>query len=203
MESQDTAAEKADKAESSDPSNRALEAFRKTGALLEGHFVLRSGLHSRQFFQCALLLQHAELASELCRDLAVKCRGMKYDAIVSPAMGGILVGQELARHLRTRHIFAEKAEGKLAIRRFTIKPGERFLVAEDVVTTGSAVRETIALVTAAGGEIAGVAAIVERGEKIDFGAPFVSLLQLKVETFPADALPEDLQKIPAVKPGSK
>ena len=184
---------------------KVLAAFRKTGALLEGHFKLRSGLHSRQFFQCALLLQHAELASELCGDLAAQVRdlGLKFDAVVSPAMGGILVGQDVARHLRTRHLFAEKAEGKLAIRRFQIQPGERFLVAEDVVTTGSAVRETMALVTAAGGIVAGVACIVERGEKVDFGVPSTSLLRLQVEAFPPDALPPDLQAIPAVKPGSK
>jgi len=184
---------------------KVLAAFRKTGALLEGHFLLRSGLHSRQFFQCAHLLQHAELAAELCGDLAEKVRGLNlaFDAVVSPAMGGILVGQEVARHLRTRHIFAEKAEGKLVIRRFAIEPGTRFLVCEDVITTGSAVRETIARVVEAGGVIAGIACIVERGEKVDFGVPVASLLRLKVETFAADAVPEDLRGIPAIKPGSK
>jgi len=184
---------------------RVLEAFRQTGALLDGHFLLRSGLHSRQFFQCALLLQHAELAAQLCGDLAAKVRALNltFDAVVSPAMGGILVGQEVARHLRTRHIFAEKAEGKLVIRRFTITPGQRFLVAEDVITTGSAVRETIARVTEAGGVIAGIACIVERGEKVDFGVPLASLLRLQVETFAADAIPDDLKGIPATKPGSK
>ncbi|SDU08312.1 orotate phosphoribosyltransferase [Verrucomicrobium sp. GAS474] len=183
---------------------KVLEAFRQTGALLDGHFLLRSGLHSRQFFQCAHLLQHAELASDLCGDLAAKVKALDlaFDAVVSPAMGGILVGQDVARHLRTRHIFAEKAEGKLVIRRFAITPGQRFLVAEDVVTTGSAVRETIARVTEAGGVIAGICCIVERGEKVDFGVPFVSLLRLQVETFAADAIPEDLRGVPAVKPGS-
>ncbi|HEY8966867.1 MAG TPA: orotate phosphoribosyltransferase [Candidatus Methylacidiphilales bacterium] len=184
---------------------KVVEAFRQTGALLEGHFLLRSGLHSRQFFQCALLLQHAELAADLCGDLAAKVRALDlaYDAVVSPAMGGILVGQEVARHLRTRHIFAEKADGKLVIRRFRIEPGQRFLVCEDVITTGSAVRETIARVTEAGGVVVGIACIVERGEKVDFGVPLVSLLRLKVETFAADAIPEDLKHVPAVKPGSK
>ena len=182
-----------------------LDVFRKTGALLEGHFLLRSGLHSRQFFQCALVLQHAELAAELCGDLAAKVReaGVAFDAVVSPAMGGIIVGQEVARHLRTRNIFAEKQEGKLVIRRFAIEPGTRFLVAEDVVTTGSAVRETMALVEAASGVVVAVACLVERGEKVDFGVPSFSLLRLKVETFAADAVPEDLRNTPAVKPGSK
>lgn len=182
-----------------------LDYFKKTGALLEGHFILRSGLRSRHYFQCALLLQHARLASEVCGELAQKMKGYSYDVIISPAMGGILVGQEVARHLDARHIFAEKQEGKLAIRRFEIKPGERFLVLEDVVTTGSAVQETLRLVREAGGVPVAVGCIVDRsGERPpDFGVPMVSLLKLKVETFSPDQLPEDLQKIPALKPGSK
>jgi orotate phosphoribosyltransferase len=182
-----------------------LDSFKKTGALLEGHFILRSGLRSRQYFQCALLLQHAKLASEICGELADKLRGYRYDALISPAMGGILVGQEVARHLDARHIFAEKQEGKLVIRRFEIKPGERFLVLEDVITTGSAVQETLRLVRDAGGIPVAVGTIVDRsGEQPpDFGVPMVSLLKLKVETFSPDALPEDLKLIPAVKPGSK
>jgi orotate phosphoribosyltransferase len=183
----------------------ALEAFRRTGALLEGHFILRSGLHSRQFFQCALLQQHAKLASDLAADLANQVRHLKFDAVISPAMGGILVGQDLARHLETRHLFTEKEEGRLKLRRFTIKPGERFLVAEDVVTTGSAVKEVLEIVKAAGAFVEGVAVIVDRsGDKTpDFGVPFFSLLKLRVETFEPDQLPKDLAEIPAVKPGSK
>ncbi|HSI85881.1 MAG: orotate phosphoribosyltransferase [Candidatus Methylacidiphilales bacterium] len=183
------------------------DAFRKTGALLDGHFTLRSGLHSRQYFQCALLLQHARLAGEVIGLLAEKvaAAGISYDAIVSPAMGGILVGQELARQLDARHIFTEKEDGKLKMRRFKIKPGERFLVAEDVVTTGSAVRETIDVVRAAGGIPVGVAVIVNRSGTagVDFGLPLYELLRLQVETFQADALPPDLAAIPATKPGSK
>jgi orotate phosphoribosyltransferase len=182
-----------------------LKAFQDTKALLDGHFILRSGLRSRQFFQCALLLQHASLAAEVCGDLAQKVKELKFDAVISPAMGGILVGQEVARHLKTRHIFVEKQDGKLALRRFVIRPGETFLVCEDVVTTGSAVRETIEIVKTQGGKIAAVGVIVDRsGENpVDFGVPFYSLLKLKVETFSPDALPDDLQKIPAFKPGSK
>jgi orotate phosphoribosyltransferase len=184
-----------------------LAIFRKTGALLEGHFVLRSGLHSRQFFQCALLLSHAELAAEVCGELAqrVKDSGIPFDAVCSPALGGIIVGQEVARHLRTRHFFTEKQEGKIVMRRFTIEPGTRFLVAEDVVTTGGAVRETIAVIQAQGGVVTGVASIVDRSgaHPVDFGVPFVHLLQMHVETFPADQLPTDLAAIPAYKPGSK
>lgn len=184
-----------------------LEIFRKTGALLEGHFVLRSGLHSRQFFQCALLLSHAELAAEVCGELArrVKEQDLTFDAICSPALGGIIVGQEIARHLRTRHFFTEKQEGKIVLRRFTIEPGTRFLVAEDVVTTGGAVRETISVIEAQGGVVTGVASIVDRSgaHPVDFGVPFVNLLKMQVETFPADRLPPDLAHIPADKPGSK
>jgi orotate phosphoribosyltransferase len=183
----------------------ALDAFRQTGALLEGHFVLRSGLHSRQFFQCALVQMHAKIADELAKDLADQARGLDYDAVISPAMGGILVGQDLARHLDTRHIWTEKHEGKLVLRRFSIRPGEKFLIAEDVVTTGSAVREVIRIVREAGGIPVGVAVIVDRSGStaLDFGVPLFSLLKLQVETFPADQLPPDLANTPAVKPGSK
>jgi orotate phosphoribosyltransferase len=119
-------------------------------------------------------------------------------------MGGILVGHEVARHLGRRHIFAEKIEGQLKIRRFEVKPGEKFLVAEDVITTGSAVREVIERVKEAGGEVVGVACLVNRSEKIpDLGVPICSLLSLPVETFSASSIPSDLQNIPSVKPGSR
>lgn len=184
-----------------------LNAFRETGALMQGHFVLRSGRHSRQFFQCARLLMHAKLAAEVIGELAAKVRsvGIAYDAIISPAMGGILVGQELARQLDALHFFTEKVDGKLTLRRFEITPGMRLLVAEDVVTTGGAVRETMDVVRAHGGEVAGVAVIVNRGAEagIDFGVPFEHLLALQVETFDPDDLPEDLRGTEAVKPGSK
>jgi orotate phosphoribosyltransferase len=187
--------------------DKVLSAFRKTGALLEGHFILRSGLRSRQYFQCAHLLQEAKLAAEVIGWLAdqVRAAGIQYDAIVSPAMGGIIVGQELARHLDTRHYFTEKQEGKLVLRRFHLKPGERILVAEDVVTTGSAVRETMEAVRAGGGMPVAVAVIVDRsGERqVDFGVPFLPLIKMQVETFAADQLPPDLAAQPAVKPGSK
>lgn len=186
-------------------SDEVFQLFRQTGALLEGHFVLRSGLHSRHFFQCAMLLQYPRIASQVNEALAEKVKGIEADSVVSPAMGGILVGHDLGRHLDKRHIFAEKDQGALKIRRFEIKKGERFIVAEDVVTTGSAVQETCALVRAAGGVVAAVACIVDRSgtREPDFGAPFVSLLKLNVETFDAGALPDDLAAIPAFKPGSK
>ena len=185
---------------------QVLEVFRKCGALLCGHFVLRSGRHSRTFFQCALVLQDPVATSELCGALVakVKVERWSFHTVISPAMGGILVGHEVGRHLGRRHIFAEKEEGKLKIRRFEVKPGERFLVAEDVVTTGSAVKEVVALVQAAGGVVVGVACLVDRSEKSpEFGVPLCSLLKLPVETFDSTSLPEDLQKVPAIKPGSR
>jgi orotate phosphoribosyltransferase len=183
-----------------------LSLFRKTGALLDGHFVLRSGLHSRQYFQCAILLQYTDVAAEVCTELAGKLRSFDCDAVVSPALGGIIVGQEVGRSLGKRHIFVEKDEGSLVLRRgFQIRPGERFIVAEDVVTRGGRVRETIDIVRAQGGIVTAVGVIVDRsgGDHADFGCPFVSLVEMNVETFPADQLPPDLAAIPAVKPGSK
>ena len=183
-----------------------LALFRKTGALLDGHFVLRSGLHSRQYFQCAILLQHTDIAATVCGRLADKLRSYDCDAIISPALGGIVVGQEVGRSLGKRHIFVEKEQGGLVLRRgFTISNGEKFIVAEDVVTRGGRVQETIDIVTAHGGTVAAVGVIVDRssGDHGDFGCPFVSLVQMNVETFPADQLPADLAAIPAVKPGSK
>jgi orotate phosphoribosyltransferase len=180
--------------------------FRRTGALLDGHFILRSGLHSRQYFQCALLLQDTEIAAKVCGWLADKIRKLDCDTVVSPALGGIIVGQEVGRSLGKRHIFVEKDEGKLVLRRgFKISQGEKFVVVEDVVTRGGRVQETIDIVHAHGGIVAAVGAIVDRSGKTkpDFACPFVSLIEMNVETFPADNLPPDLAKIPAVKPGSK
>jgi orotate phosphoribosyltransferase len=183
-----------------------LALFRKAGALLDGHFVLRSGLHSRQYFQCALLLQHTDIAARVCKMLADKLRGFDCDAVISPALGGIVVGQEVARSLGKRHIFAEKEEGKLVLRRgFQIGNREKFVVVEDVVTRGGRVQETIDIVHGHGGIVTAAGVIVDRSGKTkpDFGCPFISLVEMDVETFPADKLPPDLEKIPAIKPGSK
>jgi len=184
-----------------------LDLFRQTGALLDGHFVLRSGLHSRQFFQCALLLQHTSIAERVCGMLAEKLRGIDAARVISPALGGILVGHEVARQLGKPHIFAEKDDqGALVLRRgFEIHAGDTFIVAEDVVTRGGRVQETIDIVRARGGIVAAVATIVDRsgGSLPDFGCPFIALAQLNVETFPADQLPPDLAGTPAIKPGSK
>jgi orotate phosphoribosyltransferase len=183
-----------------------LALFRKTGALLDGHFVLRSGLHSRQYFQCAQLLQHTEIAAKVCGWLADKVRQFDCDTVISPALGGIIVGQEVGRSLGKRHIFAEKDEGKLILRRgFQISPNERFIVVEDVVTRGGRVQETIDIVRAHRGIVSAVGVILDRSgrTKPNFGCPFLSLVEMTVENFPANHLPSDLSKIPVVKPGSR
>jgi len=186
--------------------NDILDLFRQTGALLEGHFVLRSGLHSRQFFQCALLLRHTTIAADVCARLAEKLKDIAADEVISPAMGGLFVGHEVGRNLRLPHIFVEKEEGKLVLRRgFQIPAGRRFIVVEDVVTRGGRVQETIDIVRQHGGVVAAVAALVDRsgGQLPDFGCPFISLVQMNVETFEPGKLPPDLAGTQATKPGSK
>jgi len=185
--------------------SEVLQIFRDSGALLEGHFVLRSGLHSRQYFQCALALQQMPVVERLGAELAGKVRTLGAVTVVSPAMGGLVLGQEVARQLVLRFIFVEKEGGKLALRRgFKISPGEKLLVVEDVVTRGGRVQETIDIARAHGGQVVGIAIAVDRsGGIVDFGAPMFSLITLQVETFEPDKLPQDLARIPTVKPGSK
>ncbi len=186
-------------------SDQLLQHFRDSGALLEGHFILRSGRHSRQFFQCALALEQMPVVESIGAALARLARPLNAQTVLAPAMGGLVIGQELARQLGVRFLFAEKEEGKLVLRRgFKIKLGERILVAEDVVTQGGRARETIDIARSQGGVLAGVAAVVDRsGGQVDFGAPFVSLLRLEVESFDSGSLPPDLACVPATKPGSK
>ncbi len=185
--------------------NEVLQVFRDTGALLEGHFVLRSGLHSRQFFQCALALQQMPIVEKLGAALAAKLKSLGTVTVVSPAMGGLVIGQEVARQLGLRFIFVEKEEGKLVLRRgFKITPGEKTLIVEDVVTKGGRVQETIDIVRANGGVVAGVAMVVDRSNgAVNLGVLMFSLIALQVETFDPKNLPPDLAKTPAVKPGSK
>ena len=185
--------------------NEVLQVFRDTGALLEGHFILRSGLHSRQYFQCALALQYMPTVERLGGALAEKVRGLDAVTVVSPAMGGLVLGQEIARQLQIRFIFVEKEDGKLALRRgFQIARGEKILVVEDVVTKGGRVQETLDIVRVHGGEVVGVAMAVDRSDgAVHFGVPTFSLLKIRVETFPPDQLPPDLASLPVVKPGSK
>jgi orotate phosphoribosyltransferase len=185
--------------------DQVLQVFRDTGALLEGHFILRSGLRSRQFFQCALALQQMPVVEKLGAALAAKVRGVGAVTVIAPAMGGLVIGQEVARQLGVRFIFAEKEEGKLVLRRgFKIAPGERIVVVEDVVTKGGRVQETIEIVRANGGQVLGVAMLVDRSNgSVNLGVPLFSLLALSVETFDPNNLPPDLAKLPPVKPGSK
>ncbi len=185
--------------------DEVLKIFHDSGALLEGHFILRSGLHSRQYFQCALALQQMPVVERLGQALADKIRRLGAATVVAPALGGLVIGQEVARQLAVRFIFTEKEEGKLVLRRgFKIAPGEKILVVEDVVTKGGRVQETIDIVRAPGGNVTGVAAIVDRSNgAMNFGVPFASLISLRVEMFEPDKLPPDLAKIPAEKPGSK
>jgi orotate phosphoribosyltransferase len=185
--------------------DEALRIFRESGALLEGHFLLRSGLHSRQFFQCALALQQMSVVEKLGGALADKVRSLGATTVVSPAMGGLVIGQEVARQLGVRFIFVEKEDGKLVLRRgFKITPSEKILVVEDVVTKGGRVQETMDIVRAQDGQVLGVAMIVDRSNgAVNLGVPSFSLISLKVEAFQPDKLPPDLVGTPAVKPGSK
>ncbi len=185
--------------------NEVLQVFRDTGALLEGHFVLRSGLHSRQFFQCALALQQMPIVEKLGAALAAKLMSLGAVTVVSPAMGGLVIGQEVARQLGLRFIFVEKEDGKLVLRRgFKLAPGEKILVVEDVVTKGGRVQETIEIVRANGGNVLGVGMVVDRSNgQTQLGVPMFSLIALQVEAFDPNKLPPDLAQTPAVKPGSK
>lgn len=185
--------------------SEALQVFRESGALLEGHFILRSGLRSRQYFQCALALQQMPVVEKLGAALAEKVRHLEPQTVIAPAMGGLVIGQEVARQLGTRFLFAEKEEGKLVLRRgFKIAAGERTLIVEDVITKGGRVQETMEIVRQQQGRLLGVAMVVDRSNgEVDLGVPMFSLLKMQVETFAPDKLPPDLAALPPVKPGSK
>jgi orotate phosphoribosyltransferase len=185
-----------------------MAEFRAAGALLEGHFVLSSGLHSPSYFQCARVLMDPQRAERLCKQLAAKVRlkfSGKIDLVTSPAMGGVVVGYEMARQLGVSSIFFERADGKLILRRgFTIPQDAHCLMVEDVVTTGLSSRECIAGIAEEGGVTIGAACLVDRsGGKADLGVPLIALAELAIPTYPADALPASLAAIKAVKPGSR
>lgn len=182
-----------------------IKIFQESGALLEGHFLLRSGLHSGRFFQAALLLQFPDLAEKLCRELAGEFKGLDIKTVISPAVGGLIVGQEMARALGARAIFAEKDNDNLVLRRgFTIEKGEKILVAEDVITKGGRVQQTIDLVRSYGGNPVAVAVIVDRSSgAVKFDIPHKSIMKLELPAYePADC-PLCASKIPLVRPGSK
>ncbi len=187
--------------------NEVLKMLEDTGALLSGHFELRSGLHSNRFFQCANVLRYPRVAGALCEELVKRMNvAMKIgavDGVISPALGGILVGHEVARAMDVKCIFAEKQEGKLLMRRFSMKPGERYVVAEDVITRGGRVQETIDIVKAAGAEVAAVLVLVDRSAGLaKFDYPTFSLLQMAPEVWEPAACPLCAQKTPFAHPGS-
>ncbi len=183
-----------------------LGIFTRTRALLEGHFVLRSGLHSGHYFQCAQVCQRMDAVERLAQLLLEKIHAQRlmFDTVLAPAMGGLVIGQEVARQAKARYIFAEKENNVLVLRRgFTLARGERVLVVEDVVTRGGRVIECLDIVKLAGGTAVGIAMLVDRSAgSARFEVPAVSLLELSFPTYPADAVPEQLAKIPVQKPGS-
>ncbi len=181
-----------------------LQIFRDSGALLEGHFILRSGLRSGHFFQCARVCEQLDKVTRLAELLLAKTDLDSFDTVLAPAMGGLVIGQEVARQAGKRFIFVEKVEDKLALRRnFKIQPGERLLVVEDVITRGGRVNEALDIIEAEGGVAAGVAVLVDRSEgQAAFRVPLTTLLAFSFPTYAPDSLPPELATIPAVKPGS-
>jgi len=186
--------------------NEALELYRRTGAYLEGHFRLSSGLHSPGYMQSALVLQRPADAELLGRGIAAQVKSVGPTVVLSPALGGLIIGHEVARALGVRAIFAERAGGSaLTLRRgFTLAPGDRVLVVEDVFTTGKSTRETMDVAREAGASVVAAAAIVDRsGGEIDFGVPSYALVSLSVPTYEADRCPLCAQGVPVIKPGSR
>ncbi len=181
-----------------------LDIFKRTQALLQGHFILRSGLHSGHFFQCAQVCQRMDAVERLTELLLPRLAELSFTTVLAPAMGGLVIGQEVARQTKARFIFAEKENNVLVMRRgFTLAPGERVLVVEDVVTRGGRVQECLHLIRQAGGTPAGVAMLVDRsGGTTKFDVPTIALLELSFPTYPADQLPPELAALPASKPGS-
>ena len=183
-----------------------LTLFRRSGALLDGHFRLSSGLHSSGYLQCALVLQHPTDAEALGRAIADRTRDLGATVVLSPALGGVVIGQEVGRGLGVRAIFAERQDGALMLRRgFTLADTDRVLVIEDVVTTGGSTRETIQVARAAGAQVVGAAAMVDRssGQARDLGVPFTALLEIALPTYEPNLCPLCAQGVPLVKPGSR
>ncbi len=185
--------------------DEVLGIYKRTGALLTGHFLLSSGLHSEQYLQSALVLQLPDIATKLCAGLAGHFKDKKIEAVIAPALGGVFVSHETARALGVRALFAERVNGELTLRRgFTIKPGERVLVVEDVVTTGKSTKETIEVVKKAGGVVVAAGSLVDRsGGKAELGVPYKSLVTLNVPAYTPEACPLCKAGSAPVKPGSR
>jgi orotate phosphoribosyltransferase len=185
-----------------------LAEFRAADALLEGHFILSSGLRSPRYLQCARVLMEPARAERLARALAAKLPQIvrdQVDVVVSPAMGGVIIGHEMGRALGRPAMFVERPQGTFELRRgFRLTGGERVLLVEDVVTTGLSSREAIAAIEASGGKVVGAASLVDRsGGTVDLGVPYTPLIRIDVPTYSADAVPPELAAIPAIKPGSR
>jgi len=182
-----------------------LKIFEDSDALLNGHFLLTSGRHSKEYFQCAKVLQYPEYAKQLCSIIVKYFNEAEIDTVISPAIGGLVVGQEVARQLNKRFIFAERDNNELTLRRgFALSEGEKVLVCEDVVTTGGSVFETIEIVNSNNADVAGIGFIVDRSNgKIDFGYPQISVVKLDVKSFQPDECPFCLEGQKLIKPGSR
>ena len=185
--------------------NEALELYRRTGAYLEGHFRLSSGLHSPGYMQSALVLQRPADAASLGMGIAVHVKSLRPTVVLSPALGGLIIGHEVARALGVRAIFAERVDGVLTLRRgFSLSPADRVVVVEDVVTTGGSTRETMEVARAAGATVVGAASIVDRsGGQTALGVPYHALLPMAVPTYDSADCPLCAQGVPVVKPGSR
>ena len=185
--------------------SEVMRLFQGCGAFLEGHFLLSSGLHSREYLQCAMILQHPTLAARACQALAQRFLTDEVTCVAGPAMGGILVAYETARQLGVRSVFSERQDGKLQLRRgFQVGPKDQVLVVEDVVTTGGSVEELITIIRGAGAGVAGVGALVDRSNGwASFDVKYHALLSLDLKTFQADVCPLCKEGIPVVKPGSR
>jgi orotate phosphoribosyltransferase len=185
--------------------DQLLDLFRRSGALLDGHFRLSSGLHSSGYLQCALVLQHPTDAETLGRAIGDRVRQFRPSVVLSPALGGVVIGHEVARALGVRAVFVERQDGEFMLRRgFVLSETDRVLVVEDVLTTGRSTRETMQTAIAAGAQVVGVGSIVDRsGGVLQFDVPYESLLQLELPTFQPDACPLCAKGLPVVKPGSR
>jgi orotate phosphoribosyltransferase len=182
-----------------------LDRFRKSGALLEGHFRLSSGLHSSGYLQCALVLQQPDWAEELGQAIADRAREWRPTVVLSPALGGVVIGHEVGRALGVRALFAERQDGDLTLRRgFVLSERDRVLVIEDVLTTGKSTRETMQVARAAGAQVVGAASIVDRsGGAVPFDVPFAALVDIALPTYEPEKCPLCAQGLPVVKPGSR
>ena len=185
--------------------DQLIEIFQKTGALLEGHFILTSGRHSSMYFQCAKVLQHPEYLHKFSKQIVNHFQDINIDIVISPAVGGIVLGAEVGRQLNKQTIFAEREQGIMTLRRgFEILPNYNVLVVEDVITTGGSVKEVIELVKSSGAEVAGVGVLVDRsGGKVKLHEKQFCVTELEAVSYGDDEIPEDLANIPVLKPGSR